>query len=130
MDWRRYFGNFFVPFGLPKMIVVDADGLFDGIFKKTFQETLLITVHEVARRKHKAIINEGFHRYLKKVNNINSMDKAIPHQWFQQVFFALYAWNAGQVDGTEIYLSIVDIVREFLFKIDLSPEISREDNSE
>ena len=25
---RWAFGNFFVPFGLPKMIVVDADGLF------------------------------------------------------------------------------------------------------
>ena len=25
---RWYFGNFFVPFGIPKMIVVDADGIF------------------------------------------------------------------------------------------------------
>ena len=33
---RWSFGNFFVPFGIPKIIVVDSDGLFPGMFKKTF----------------------------------------------------------------------------------------------
>ena len=46
------------------------------------------------------------------------------------VFFALYAWNAGPVDGTEISVSIVDIGRYFPFTIDLSPERSREVTSE
>ena len=41
------FGNFFVLFGIPKMIIVDADGLFSGIFKKTFHYTLLILVHSI-----------------------------------------------------------------------------------
>ena len=27
------FGNFFVPFGIPKMIVVDADEMFSGMFE-------------------------------------------------------------------------------------------------
>ena len=49
--------NVFFPFGPPKIIVVDADGLFAGIFKKTFQETLLILVHGVSRGNHKEIIN-------------------------------------------------------------------------
>ena len=61
------FGNLFVPFGIPKKIVMDADGLFDGNFKKTFQDTLIIPVHEVARGKHKSIRNEGFHWYLNKL---------------------------------------------------------------
>ena len=38
---RWDFGNFFVLFGLPKMIVVDADGIYSEIFKKNFQDTLL-----------------------------------------------------------------------------------------
>ena len=42
------FGKLFVPFGIPKMIVVDADGIFVGMFRKYLQETLLIPVHEVA----------------------------------------------------------------------------------
>ena len=31
---RCDFGNFFVPFGIPKMIVVYADGLFAGMLKR------------------------------------------------------------------------------------------------
>ena len=50
-------GSFFVPFGLPKMIVVDSDGRFDRMIMKTFQETLLITVHVVARGNRKSIRN-------------------------------------------------------------------------
>ena len=49
---RWDFGNFFVPFGIPKMIVVDADGLFAEMFKKIFQETLLIPLHAVTRGNH------------------------------------------------------------------------------
>ena len=51
------FGKFLVPLGIPKIIVVDADGLFPGMFKKNFQDTLLIMVHSVARSNHKAIRN-------------------------------------------------------------------------
>ena len=35
-DKRWDFRNFFVPFGLPKTIVVDSDELFDGITKNKF----------------------------------------------------------------------------------------------
>ena len=52
------------------MIVVDVDGIFSGMFKKNFQETLLIPVHIVARSNHEAIRNEGFHMYLKKLQDI------------------------------------------------------------
>ena len=69
---RWSFGNFFFPFGLPKIIVVDADGLFDRIFKKAFKDTLLTPVHEVATVNQKEIRNEGFHMYLNKVQKINS----------------------------------------------------------
>ena len=49
------------------MIVVDVDGLFSGIFKKTFQEILIIPVHAVARANQKAIRNKGLYRYLNKL---------------------------------------------------------------
>ena len=112
------------------MIVVDADGLFSGMFKKTFQDTLLIPVHAVARRNHKEIIKNGFHRYLKKLQKINSTDKGSHHQWLQGVLFSLYTCNVIPVDGTYISLSVVSIGREFPFTIGLSPAISREVNSE
>ena len=91
------------------------------ILKKTFQETLLIAVHAVARGNHKAIINEGFHRYLNKVQKINLAEKVILHQWLQGVSFTLYAWNAVPVEGTNISISVVVIGRELPFPIYLSP---------
>ena len=81
---------------------MDADGLFFGMFRKDSQEILSIPVHAVARGNHKVIINEGFRRYLNKLHKINSADKGSFHQWLQGIFFALYAWNSGSVDGTNI----------------------------
>ena len=48
----------------------------------------------------------------------------------QGVFFAMYAWNAGPLDGTDIAQSVVYIGREFPFPIELSPERVRESTSE
>ena len=69
------------------MIVVDADELFPGMSRITFQETLLIPVHAVEMLNHKEIINEGFDRYLNKVQKINSADNGSLQQWLQGVFF-------------------------------------------
>ena len=127
---RWAFGTFFVPFDIPKIIVVDADGLFAVAFKNTFQVTLLIPVHAVSIVNHKAIRNEGFRRYLDKVHNINSADKGSLHQRLKGVFFALYAWNAFPVDGTDIAQSLMAIGIELPFPIDLSPANIREGTSE
>ena len=100
---------------------MDADGIFVGMFNNNFQEILLIPVHAVARENHKEVINEGFHRYFNKVQKINLEEKVSLHEWLQGILFALYAWNSGQLDGTGIAQSVVDISREFPFPIDLSP---------
>ena len=84
------------------MIVVDAEGFFSVMFKKTFQETLLIPVHAVTRGNPRVILNKGFHRYLKKLQKINSVDKGSLHQWLQGVFFAMYDCNSVLVDRTNI----------------------------
>ena len=84
---------------------------FSGMLKKNLQENLLIQVHAVATGNHKAIINEGLHGYLNKVQEINSAEKGSIHQWLQGVLFALYAWNTGPVDGTDIARSVVAIGR-------------------
>ena len=94
---RIGFWNLFDPFGLPKMICVDADELFSIIFNDTYQETLMILVHAVTRGNNKSIINKGFCHYLNKFQKINSADKVSLHQWMQGAFFALYAFNIGPV---------------------------------
>ena len=66
---------------------------------------------------------------MNKVQKIKSVDKGSLNQCFQGVFFALYAWNAGPVDRTEIDLSVVAIGREFPFPIKLSPARLRKGTS-
>ena len=57
---RQAFTSFFVPYGLPQMIVVDAARQFATLFQQLFAR-LLIPVHMVAPENHKAIRNEWFH---------------------------------------------------------------------
>ena len=47
-----------------------------------------------------------------------------------RIIFSLYTWNAGPVDVTDVDISVVDIIREFQFLIDLSTDISMEVTSE
>ena len=93
--------DFFAHFGLPRLIVVDADGLFQATFKQLFA-ALMIPVIAVSKENHKAVWNECFHCFLNKVECINSADSGNLHQWLQGVFFALYAWNAKPMDGMDI----------------------------
>jgi len=113
------FSHFFVPFGLPRLVIVDAAGNLAGMFKDMCR-TLLITVDAVSRDNHKAIRNERFHRYLKKVQGINTATTMSMHQWKQGTLFALYAWNAGPIDGTDITRSYAALGRSFPFPIDLA----------
>ena len=98
---------------------------FSGMFKNTFQETLLIPVHAGARDNHKSIRNEGFCCYLNKANKINSAEKVSLRHWLQGVFSALCDWNEVPVDGTDVAQSVVDIGRYLPLPIDLSSARSR-----
>jgi hypothetical protein len=91
----RTFSQFFCVFGLPRL------SKFCGIFTKTF-DNLGIHVEVVSRENHKAVRNGRFHRYLNRVQQINTADTGSFFQWKQGVTFALYGWNAGPIDGTII----------------------------
>ena len=82
------FISFFVIFGPPKVIVVDADRFLKCNVQEDFPiELILIPVYAVERVNQKEIINEGSHNYLNKVQNINSSEKGSLYQWLQVVFF-------------------------------------------
>jgi hypothetical protein len=67
-------------FGRPRLIIVDADNTFCGIFTKTF-ENLGIHVAVVSRDKRKAVCNGRFHWYLNQVQQINTADMRSFFQW-------------------------------------------------
>jgi len=120
---------FFTSYGLPRLLIVDADSLFAGTFLQLFQ-LLGIPVQAVSRENHKAIRNERFHRYLNKVQRINTADTNSMFLWKQGALFALYAWNAGPVDGTDIARSTVAMGRDFPFPIDLTTAHSHDGMAE
>jgi hypothetical protein len=108
------FSQFFCVFGLPRLIVVDADSKIRGIFSTTFHN-LGIHIEVVASENHKALRNERFHRYLNRVQRNNTADTGSFFQWKQGVTFAFYGWNAGPIGGTDIPQSVGSIGREFPF---------------
>ena len=110
----------FLQIGIPQVIFVDADTKFAGFFKSVFTQ-MLIPVIAVSRGNHKAVRNERFHRYLNKVQTINTADSGSLHRWVQGIFFAIYAWNADAADGTDIPRCIPAFGREFPFPIDIRP---------
>ena len=111
--------HFFTTVGLPWLVFMDANSLFKDMFLKTFQ-LLRVLCQAVALENHKAVWNENFHRYLNKVECINSADTASLWRWKQGVLFACYAWNSSPIDGTDVPRSQVAIRCHFPFLIDLS----------
>jgi hypothetical protein len=112
----RYFSRY----GLPKVVYVDADGKFAGLFKAVLTK-LLIPVIAVSRENHKAVRNERFHRYLNHIQRINTANAGNLNNWAQGIHFAFYGWNSSPIDGTDIQRSVVSIGREFPFPVDTRP---------
>ena len=65
--------SFFLPFGLPKLIVVDDDTIFKGFFFQLFK-SLGVPVIAVAKENRRAVRNEIFHKYLNKVQQLHAVD--------------------------------------------------------
>jgi hypothetical protein len=114
--------TFFCAVGLPQLIIVDADSCFAGSFKQLCSQ-LQIPVEAVSPENHKAIRNEHFHRFLNKIQKINTADSDDSFHWKQGTMFAIYAWNATPVAGTDISQSFCVVDREFPFPIDLGPAV-------
>jgi hypothetical protein len=87
---------------------------------------LRVHVDAVSKENHKAIRNERFHRYLNKVQRINTADVDSLFRWKQGVLFSLYAWNAAPIDGTDLPRSLVAMGRNFPFPIDLASATPRD----
>ena len=101
---RRAYAAFFVPNGLPKLILLDAGSKNKGVLVNMCAG-LGIKYHMVSPEQHNGILCERFHRYLNKVQKINAADTQSFTQWVQGALFATYAWNASPIDGTNIIRS-------------------------
>jgi len=111
------FARFFTTQGLPRLIIVNADKTFCSAFQTLFYE-LRVQIHTVTIENHVAVLNEHFHKYLYKVEKLNT-DTNNMVLWKQGMLFAVYAWNASPLDGTDLPRSQAAIGSDFPFPIDL-----------
>jgi hypothetical protein len=118
---RLAFSHFFVPNGLPKLVLIDEDSAFKGDLM-TMCDILGVRYIVVAPEEHNAILCERFHRYLNKVQRIGVAEAQSYEKWRMNALFASYAWNASPVDGTDVIRSFAAKARTFHFPLDIQIE--------
>ena len=118
---RRAYAAFFIPNGLPKLVLIDQGSENKGHLVNMCQ-TMHIHHHVVAPEQHNGILCERFHRFLNKVQKINAADTQSFTQWVQGTLFALYAWNASPIDGTDIMRSFAAKARVFPFPFEITQD--------
>jgi hypothetical protein len=118
---RTAFTSFFVPNGLPRLVIIDDGSSFKATVV-SMCEQLGIVYHAVSRENHDAILCERFHRFLNKVERIHTVDTTSFSDWVLGAFFATYAWNAAPIDGTDVTRSYVAKGREFPFPLDVQDD--------
>ena len=92
---------FFLPFSLPKLIVVDDDSIFKDFFLQMFK-SLGVPVVTVAKENHLAVQNEIFYKYLNNVQHLHATNKSSLQEWRLGTKCVVYSWNASPVDGMYI----------------------------
>ena len=75
------FATFFIAFGLPRLVVVDAGNPMHGLLI-VMCKTLGVPHMAVARGNHRAIRNERFHRYMNKALKITIADLRTVTTWW------------------------------------------------
>ena len=115
---RLAFSHFFVPNGLPKLVIVDGGSEMKGVLI-AMCEQIGIPYYQAPPEAHNSILCERFHRYLNKVEKIGAADAESYEKWAMNALFAAYAWNGSPVDGTDIIRSFAAKARTFHFPLDI-----------
>ena len=101
------------------IVVVVDDIKFMAIFE-AMAKALIIRLHRVAKRIHKAIGVERFHNFLNHNATIISSARQTHKCFVEVALISAYAWNAMQIDGTDIIRSIPAIGRLLKFPMNVA----------
>ena len=113
-----FFQHVLMKFGLCHLVVLDDGNPFKGAFV-AMCESLKLNYDILAKRNHKGLSVEHFHRFLNKAITIAMEDRQSNDVFVPAGIAAGYAWNSAPIDGTDILRSTVAIGREFRFPIDI-----------
>jgi hypothetical protein len=106
-------------YGLCHTIVLDKDGKFYGVFRKSL-DLLQINCHVRSGDNHNPMLVERLCRYFNKGLRIMTKERDIIQVALEALLLLLYAWNLCPVPGTDLSRSLVAVGRKFAFPIDYS----------
>ena len=115
---RAFMEGVLLKVGLCVMVVVDEGREFCALFQDMCK-LLNIKCHVVAKRNHKAVGVERYHRFLNHSQRICSEERGTPASFVECGLTTAYAWNASPIDGTDILRSVPAIGRELRFPLDI-----------
>ena len=72
---------------------------------------LKLNYDSLAKRKHKGLSVEHFHRFLNKAKTIAMEDRQSNEIFVPVGTTTVYTWNSAHIDGTDILLSTIAIGR-------------------
>ena len=101
-------------FGICHLVVLDDGSPFKGAFI-AMCDALNLNYDVLAKRNHKGLTVEHFHRFLNKSVTIAAEDRGTNDIFVPAGIAARYAWNSAPIDGTDILRSIPAIGRELHF---------------
>ena len=105
-------------FGLYHLVVLDDGSPFKGDFV-TMCEALNLNHDVLAKRNHKDLIVEHFHRFLNNNITITAEERGTNDICVPVSTTVDYAWNSARIDGSNIFHIIITIGRELHFPIDI-----------
>lgn len=115
---RMFMEHILLKFGLFIMVVCDDDNDFIDTFKKMCA-ALNIRFHIVAKRNHKAVGIENFHKFLNHVKK-SAEERGTSEPFVEVVMATACAWNTSHVEGTDIICSMPAICKQLRFPLDIN----------
>ena len=102
------FQHVLMKFGLCHLVVIDNGTQFKGTFVAMCMD-LDLNYDILAKRNHKGLTVEHFHRFLNKAVTIAMEDRQSNNVFVPAGIAVGYAWNSAPIDETDILRSTVAI---------------------
>ena len=105
-------------FGICHLLILDDGSPFKGVFT-AMCKSLTINHDVLAKRNHKGLLVEKFHRFINKAITIAAEDRGTKDIFVAAGVSVEYAWNSSPIDGADILRSVPEIGRELRFPLDI-----------
>ena len=115
---EHFMQHVLLKFGICYLFFLDDGSPFKGVFL-AMCKALHINYEILAKRNHKGLLVEKFHRFLNKAITIAAEDRGTNDIFVAAGVAAGYAWNSSPIDGTGILRSVPAIGRELRFPLDV-----------